>query len=93
MIHGWYISNNAIPFLSFLILGFRIHMEYLFYCVVYLKVWGTIREVFVANVVDATLTNHGVFTQLYAHDVEVASTRYRRFNGNPSPFNSDTDNP
>jgi hypothetical protein len=68
-------------------------MEYLFYCVVYLTVWGTTKEVFVANVVDATLANHEVFTQLYAHDAKVASTRYRKFDGNPSPFNSDTDSP
>jgi hypothetical protein len=68
-------------------------MEYLFYCVVYLKVWGTTREVFVANVVDVALANHRVFTQLYAHDAEVASMGYKRFDGNPSPSNTDIDSP
>jgi hypothetical protein len=37
-------------------------MQYLLYCVVCFAVQGTTREVFVADVVDATLANHGVFT-------------------------------
>jgi hypothetical protein len=37
-------------------------MEYLLYCVVYFRVQGTTKGVFVVDVVDATLTNCGVFT-------------------------------
>jgi hypothetical protein len=44
-----------------------------------------------ANVVDATLINHEVFTRQHAHDAKVASTQYRRANGIPSPFSSDID--
>jgi hypothetical protein len=48
---------------------------------------------FVVDVVDATLANHGIFTRWYAHDAKVASTWYMRANGIPSPSNSDTDSP
>jgi hypothetical protein len=48
-------------------------------------------EVFVADVVDATLINHGIFTRQHAHDAKVASTQYRRANGIPSPSSSDID--
>jgi hypothetical protein len=44
----------------------------------------------VANVIDATLANHGVFTQWHAHDAEVALTWYRRANGIPSTSSNDT---
>jgi hypothetical protein len=44
------------------ILGFKIHMQYLLYCVVRFRVQGTTRKVFVADVLDITLTNHGDFT-------------------------------
>jgi hypothetical protein len=37
-------------------------MQYLLYYVVCCKVQGTTREVFVVNVVDATLANYKVFT-------------------------------
>jgi hypothetical protein len=38
-------------------------MQYLLYCVICCRVQSTIREVFVADVVDITLANRGVFTQ------------------------------
>jgi hypothetical protein len=47
----------------------------------------------VANVVDATLTNHEVFMQCHTHDIEVALVWYRKANGIPSPFSSDTNSP
>jgi hypothetical protein len=47
----------------------------------------------VTKVVDATLANCGVFTRQHAHDVEVASMRYMRANGIPSPSNSDINSP
>jgi hypothetical protein len=37
-------------------------MQYLLYCVACFEVQGTTKKVFVVDVVDATLTNHGVFT-------------------------------
>jgi hypothetical protein len=36
-------------------------MQYLLYSVVYFKVQGTTKEVFVVDVVDTALANHGVF--------------------------------
>jgi hypothetical protein len=65
-------------------------MQYVLYYVICFKVWGTTREVFVANDVDTRLANCKVFTQRHAHDTKVASTRYKRANGIPSPFSSDT---
>jgi hypothetical protein len=47
----------------------------------------------VVDVVDATLTNHGVFTTWYAHDAKVASVWYKRANVIPSPSSSDTNSP
>ncbi len=47
----------------------------------------------VVDVVDATLTNHRVFTRQHTHDVEVSSTRYMRVNGIPSPSGSGVNNP
>jgi hypothetical protein len=46
-----------------------------------------------ADVVETTLANHGVFMCQHAHDVEVALTRYKKANGIPSPFSSDTYSP
>ncbi len=37
-------------------------MQYLLYCVVYFKVQGTTREVFMVDDVDVTLANCKVFT-------------------------------
>ncbi len=42
------------------------------------------------NVMDATLANYRVFTRRHAHDAKVALTRYKRANGIPSHFGSDT---
>jgi hypothetical protein len=42
-------------------------MQYLLYYIICCKVQNTTREVFVANVMDATLTNHRVFMQWHAH--------------------------
>jgi hypothetical protein len=64
-------------------------MQYLLYYVVCFKVWGTTRELFMNNVVDATLTNCRVFMWQYAHDVEVGSTCYKKANGIPSPVGID----
>jgi hypothetical protein len=61
------------------------------YCVVYLRVQGTTRVVFVVDIVDATLTNCEVFTQWHAHDAKVAPAWYRRANGIPSPSSNDID--
>jgi hypothetical protein len=61
-------------------------MQYVLYYVICFKVWGTTREVFVADDVDTTLANRKVFTQQHAHDIEVASTWYKKANGIPSPF-------
>jgi hypothetical protein len=51
-------------------------MQYLLYCFVCFKVWGTIKEVFVANVLDTTLTIMGflcngmpMMQKLYQHDI------------------------
>jgi hypothetical protein len=63
------------------------------YCVVCFRVRGTTRQVFVVDVVDATLANRGIFTQWYAHDAKVASTWYKYANGIPSPFGNDTYSP
>jgi hypothetical protein len=68
-------------------------MQYLLYCVVFFRVQSTTKEVFVAHDVDTTLTYHEVFTQWYAHDVEVASTQYKKANGIPYPFGNDTNSP
>jgi len=68
-------------------------MQYLLYCVVYFKVRSTTKEVFVADVVDVTLANRGVFTRRDAHDAKVASTQYKRANGIPSTSGSDTNSP
>ncbi len=43
-----------------------------------------------ANIVDATLANCGVFTRWHAHDADVASMQYKKANGIPSFFGSDT---
>jgi hypothetical protein len=48
-------------------------MQYLLYFVVCFRVRSTIKEVFVADVMDVALANHGIFTRRHAHDVEVAS--------------------
>jgi hypothetical protein len=68
-------------------------MQYLLYNAICFRVQGTIREVFVADVMDATLANCGVFTQWHAHDAEVGSTQYKTANGIPSPSDSDIDSP
>jgi hypothetical protein len=44
--------------------------------------------VFVADVMDAKLTNREVFTQRHAHDAKVASAQHTRTNGIPSSFNN-----
>jgi hypothetical protein len=46
-----------------------------------------------ANVVEATLANRGVFTCRHTQDTKVALTQYKRANGIPSPYNNDVDNP
>jgi hypothetical protein len=46
-------------------------MQYLLYCVDYFKVRGMTREMSMADVVDITLVNRGVFMQWYAHDTDV----------------------
>ncbi len=46
-----------------------------------------------ANVVDATLANCGVFMQLHTPNVEAASIWYMKANGIPSPSCSDIDSP
>ncbi len=48
---------------------------------------------FLANVMEATLANHGVFTHWHAQDAKVALTQYKKANGIPSPSNSDIDSP
>ncbi len=68
-------------------------MQYLLYCVVCFRVWITTREVFMVDVVDVALANHGVFMWWHTHDAKVASTWYKRANGIQSPSNSDIDNP
>jgi hypothetical protein len=67
-------------------------MQYLL-CVVYFGVWGTTKEVFVVDVMDVTLANCRIFMWQHAHDAEVTPMQYRRANGIPSPFNSDTNSP
>jgi hypothetical protein len=42
------------------------------------------------NVVDVALVNYRVFMRQHAHDAKVALTRYKRANGIPSHFGSDT---
>jgi hypothetical protein len=68
-------------------------MQYLFYCVVYFKIQRTTKEVFVADVMDVTLANHGVFMQWHAHDAEVTSVWYKKANGIPSLFSNETNSP
>ncbi len=41
------------------------------YYVVYFKVQGNIKEVFMADVMEATLVNHKVFMYQHAQDVEL----------------------
>jgi hypothetical protein len=65
-------------------------MQYLLYCVVCFRVQGTIKEVFMLDVVDVTLAIHRVFTQWCAKNAEVALTEYKRANGIPFHSNSDT---
>jgi len=60
-------------------------MKYLLYCVVYFKVQGNIKEVFVANVMEATLANCKIFMYRHAQDVKVTSSGYRRANGSHPP--------
>jgi hypothetical protein len=61
-------------------------MQYLLYYLIYFRVHGTIREVFVINVMDATLANREVFMWWHAHDAEVALVRYKKAHGIPSPL-------
>jgi hypothetical protein len=68
-------------------------MQYLLYFVVFFKVQGTIKEVFVADVVEARLANRKVFTRRHTQDAKVASTQYKRANGIPSSSNSDINSP
>jgi hypothetical protein len=68
-------------------------METLLYCVVCFRVWSTTKEVFVIDVMDATLGNWRVFTQQHAQDAKVSLARYKKANGNPSPSNINTNNP
>jgi len=68
-------------------------MRYLLYCVICIKVRSTTKEVFVANVMEATLVNHGVFTHQHTQDAKVTSTRYKKANRIPSHFNNDTYSP
>ncbi len=56
-------------------------------------VQGTTRKVLMANAMDATLANNGVFMQWHAHNAKVALVRYRRANGIPSPYGNDTHSP
>jgi hypothetical protein len=49
-------------------------MQYLLYYVVCFMVQGTTKEMFVVNVVDVTLVNHGVFMRQHTHDAKDAST-------------------
>ncbi len=68
-------------------------MQYLLYCVICFRVRGTTRDVFVVDVMDAQLANHGVFMQWHAYDAEVTLMQYMKTNGIPSPFGSDIDSP
>ncbi len=68
-------------------------MQYLLYSIICFRVRRTTKEVFVANVMEATLANHKVFTHQHAQDAEVTSAQYKKANGIPSPFSNDTDNP
>ncbi len=68
-------------------------MQYLLYYVVCNRVQGTTKEVFMGNIVDTTLANHGVFMQQHAHDAKVSLAWYMKANGIPSPFGSDTFSP
>jgi hypothetical protein len=68
-------------------------MQYLLYYDVCFRVWGTTKEVFVVDVMEATLANHKVFTRWHAQAVEVTSTQYKKANGIPSPPSSDIDSP
>jgi uncharacterized membrane protein len=43
-------------------LNVQVHMQYLLYCVICFRVRSTTMEVFVADVMDATLANCKVFT-------------------------------
>jgi len=47
----------------------------------------------VVGVVEEALANRKIFMCQHAHDAEVTSTRYKRANGIPSPFSSDTYSP
>jgi hypothetical protein len=68
-------------------------MQYLLYFVICFEIRKTTREVFVANVMDVALANHMVFMWWHAHDAKVASVRYKRANGIPSPFGNEIDSP
>ncbi len=63
------------------------------YYVVYFKVRGNIKEVFMVDAMEATLVNLMVFMYQHAQDVKVTSTRYRKANGILSPSSNDIDNP
>ncbi len=65
-------------------------MQYLLHCVIYVQDRGTIREVFMVDVVDVALANCGVFTQWHTQDVEVTLVWYKNANGITSSFDNDT---
>jgi hypothetical protein len=67
-------------------------MQYLLYYVVYFSVRGTTKEVFMIDIVDASLTNRMVLCDNTPMMRKVSSTRYKKANGIPSPSCNDTDN-
>jgi len=68
-------------------------MQYLLYYVVCFRVQGTTKEVFMVDVMDVALTNHGDFMRWHTHDAKVSSMRDKKANRIPSPFDSDTNSP
>jgi hypothetical protein len=68
-------------------------MQYLLYCVVCYRVRGAIKEVFVVDVMDATIANCRLFMQWHTHDAKVALAQYMKANGIPSPPGSDINSP
>jgi hypothetical protein len=64
-------------------------MQYLLYCVVYFRVQGTTKEVFVVDIMHATLANLMVFMQRHGKDAKVTLAWYKKANGIPSPSDSD----
>jgi len=48
-------------------------MQYLLYCVICFRVQGTIKKVFMVDVVEEALANCKVFTRRHAQDAKVAS--------------------